>query len=199
MRYPKAFESLIKQFASLPSIGKKMAERLVLHVFRQDKETILSLIENLRKLTELSQCSRCFHICDGDICDICRDKKRDGSIICVVEDPIDVISIERAEIYNGLYHVLGGLLEVVPSKDDDSVFTIRELLARLRHEKIREVIIATNPTTEGDMTALYLKRKIQPFKVKVTRLGRGLSTGGDIEHADEETLGASLANRREIS
>ena len=191
-----------------------MAERLVLFLFRQDKEKISEFSENLTSLQELSSCKHCFNISDGDLCEICRDKNRDASAVCVVEEPLDIISIERARIYRGLYHVLGGTMET--GADKSAGLKIPELLARVKKEKIKEVIIATNPTTEGDITALYLKRKLQPLgvhpvksadggpakqefnRVKITRLARGLSTGGDIEYADEITLSAALTNRKEL-
>ncbi len=195
--YPKPFKKLIENFSSLPSIGPKMAERLVLFLFRQDKEKIKEFAQNLLSLKELSYCKKCFNISDGDFCEICCDKNRDSSIICVVEEPLDIISLERAKTYRGLYHVLGGTIET--GADDKQNLKIPELLSRLKNEKIKEVIIALNPTIEGDITTLYLKRKLQIFKgVKITRLARGLSTGGDIEYADETTLGEALTNRKKL-
>jgi len=131
------------------------------------------------------------------LCGICQDSHRDSSIICVVENPLDVIAIEKTGIYKGVYHVLGGLLGSATAKQEENL-KIKELLARIKKENIQEVIIATNPTTEGDLTALYLKRKLQSFSIKITRLGRGLSTGGDIEYADEITLSSSISHRQEI-
>jgi recombination protein RecR len=195
--YPKSFKKLIENFSSLPSVGPKMAERLVLFLFKQDKEKIKDFADNLSSLKELSSCKKCFNIAEGDLCEICKNKSRDQKIICVVEDPLDIISIERTGSYKGIYHVLGGVIYGNIGQENRNL-KITELLDRLKNEKIEEVIIATNPTTEGDATILYLKRKIQPIDVKVTRLARGLSTGGDIEYADENTLSEALTNRKEL-
>ena len=193
--FPKAFKKLIENFSALPSVGPKMAERLVLHLFKQDKEKLQDFSENLLSIQKLGFCRRCFNIAESDLCEICQDAKRNQRIICVVEEPLDIISIEKTQAFTGLYHVLGGVIslsrEVVPLK-------INELVQRIMEEEIEEVIIATNPTTEGDTTALYLKNQIKTLPVKITRLGRGLSTGGDIEYADEITLSSALSNRKEI-
>lgn len=193
--FPKAFKKLIENFSALPSVGPKMAERLVLHLFKQDKEKLQDFSENLLSIQKLGFCRRCFNIAESDLCEICQDAKRNQKIICVVEEPLDIISIEKTRAFTGLYHVLGGVIslsrEVVPLK-------INELVKRITEEGIAEVIIATNPTTEGDTTALYLKNQIKALPVKITRLGRGLSTGGDIEYADEITLSSALSNRKEI-
>ncbi|HOF42932.1 MAG TPA: recombination mediator RecR [Candidatus Moranbacteria bacterium] len=193
--YPKAFKKLIKNFASLPSVGPKMAERLVLFLFKQDTEKIREFAENLLEIKNMRFCKKCFNIAEDEFCQYCKDSKRDQKSICVVEEPLDIISIERTKAYNGLYHVLGGVLQV---GDTGADLKINELLNRIEKENTSEVILATNPTTEGDATALYLKRKIQPFNIKVTRLGRGLSTGADLEYADEITLSEALTNRKEL-
>jgi recombination protein RecR len=193
--FPKAFKKLIENFSALPSVGPKMAERLVLHLFKQDKEKLQDFSENLLSIQKLGFCRRCFNIAENELCEICQDSKRNQKIICVVEEPLDIISIEKTRAFNGIYHVLGGVIslsrEVVPLK-------INELAKRITEEEISEVIIATNPTTEGDTTALYLKNQIKSLLVKITRLGRGLSTGGDIEYADEITLSSALSNRKEL-
>lgn len=195
--FPKTFKKLIENFSSLPSVGPKMAERLVLFLFKQDKEKIKDFSENLLALQKLSSCKKCFNIAEDELCDICLDKARDQKIICVVEESLDIISIERTGTYRGLYHVLGG---VIFSNTDNKDLKISELLARIKKENIKEVILATNPTTEGDGTALYIKRKIKDLdaKLKISRLAKGMSTGGDIEYADEATLSAALTNRREL-
>ena len=195
--YPKIFQQLIENFTSLPSVGPKMAERLVLFLFKQDKEKLIEFSQNLARLKELKVCKKCFNISEGELCGICLNSHREPSAICVVEDALDVISIERTSLYKGLYHVLGGSLE---NGHENSDLKITELVQRIRSEKIKEVIIATNPTTEGDLTSLYIKRKLREFKdLKITRLGRGLSTGSDIEYADEITLGSALTNREKIN
>lgn len=195
--FPKTFKKLIENFSSLPSVGPKMAERLVLFLFKQNKEKIKDFSENLLALQKLSSCKKCFNIAEDELCEICKNSKRDQSIICVVEEPLDIISIERAGAYRGLYHVLGG---VIFSNADNKDLKISELLARIKKENIKEVILATNPTTEGDGTALYIKRKIKDLdaKLKISRLAKGMSTGGDIEYADEATLSAALTNRKEL-
>lgn len=193
--YPKAFQKLIKNLASLPSVGPKMAERLVLFLFKQDTEKIRDFAENLLEIKNMRFCKRCFNIAEGELCEYCKDSKRDQESICVVEEPLDIISLERTKAYKGLYHVLGGVLQV---GDTGADLKINELLSRIEKEQTKEVILATNPTTEGDATALYLKRKLEPLNVKITRLGRGLSTGADLEYADEITLSEALTNRKEL-
>lgn len=211
--YPKAFQKLIKNLSSLPSIGTKMAERLVLFLFKQDIEKIRDFAENLLEIKNMKICKRCFNIAEAELCEYCKDPKRDQFSICVVEEPLDIISLERTNAYHGLYHVLGGVIQV---GDSGTELKIPDLINRIEQEKIAEVILATNPTTEGDATALYLKRKLQAIKttpvksgeaslptaefngVKITRLGRGLSTGADLEYADETTLSEALTNRKEL-
>ncbi|MDO8566326.1 MAG: recombination mediator RecR [Candidatus Moranbacteria bacterium] len=197
MHYPKVFQSLIAHFSGLPSVGPKMAERIVLYLFKQDEEKLQSFAESLEALHHLKSCTRCFHIAEGELCFICADTKRIQNTLCLVEEPLDVIAIERTGAYQGLYHVLGGLLESGKS-DNSQNLRINELLNRVENDGIQEVILATNPTTEGDLTALYLKKKLEPYKIKVTRIGRGMATGGDIEYADELTLVSSLTNRKEL-
>jgi len=191
--YPKAFQRLIKNLASLPSVGPKMAERLVLFLFKQDIEKIRDFAENLLEIKNMKICKKCFNIAESELCEYCKDNKRDQFSICVVEEPLDIISLERTKAYAGLYHVLGGVIAV---GDTGAELKIPELISRIEKENITEVILATNPTTEGDATALYLKRKMQPLGIKITRLGRGLSTGADLEYADELTLSEALTNRK---
>jgi recombination protein RecR len=193
--YPKPFQKLIEQFVALPSIGPRMAERLVLHLFKQDQDHLEAFAEALEGLHTLHACSRCFHVAEDSLCGICADSRRDTQTLCVVEEPLDVIAFERLGHYRGRYHVLGGVME---GARDSSSLHIPELLARIPTEDIREVILATNPTTEGDLTALYLKKKLEDSGITVTRLGRGLASGGDIEYADEVTLQAALTNRKRM-
>jgi recombination protein RecR len=194
--YPEIFKKLIKNFSTLPSVGPKMAERLVLFLFKQEDEKILEFANNLTQLKNLCHCKKCFNISEGELCKICTDKNRHTSTICIVEDSLDIISIERTNLYRGIYHVLGGSLGTVKN---ESELKIPELLKRISKEDINEIIIATNPTTEGDLTSLYLKRKLQDFNIKITRLGRGLSMGGDIEYVDELTLASALTNREKLN
>ncbi|MFA5993493.1 MAG: recombination mediator RecR [Parcubacteria group bacterium] len=192
--YPKPLKKLIEHFSSLPSVGPKMAERLVIYLFKQSPEKINDFAKTLSELkTSLRYCEKCFNISEQNICAICADTKRDQSIICVVEEPLDIFAIEKTRQFSGLYHVLGGVLEnISPS----STLKISELQNRVQNDGIAEVIIAMNPTTEGDATALYIARTLKEYGVKTTRLARGLSTGGDIEYADEITLSSAIMNRR---
>jgi recombination protein RecR len=193
--FPKSFRKLIDNFASLPSVGPKMAERLVLFLFRQDKEKIQEFAENLENIQHMKTCKKCFNIAEGELCEICKNAKRNQKQICIVEEPLDIISLEKTNAYQGLYFVLGG---TIFQNSNESDLKIPELIKRIKSEKIEEVIIAANPTTEGDATALYLKRKIQPLGVKITQLARGLTTGGDLEYIDESTLISAINNRREL-
>lgn len=193
--YPKPFQKLIEQFVTLPSIGPRLAERLVLYLFKQDQNKLETFAEALENLHRLHPCQRCFHIAEDNLCDICTDTKRDQRTLCVVEEALDIIAFERLSRYRGRYHVLGGVME---GSKDSSFLHIPELLERIPDEKITEVILATNPTTEGDLTALYIKKKIENLGISVTRLARGLSSGGDIEYADELTLSSALTNRKKM-
>lgn len=196
--FPKSFQKLIDMFAALPSVGPKMAERLVLYLFKQDKKFIDNFARAMYDFrANLNFCSRCFHIAENGLCDICRDKHRDNSTICVVENPLDVIAIEKTKNYKGLYHVLGGVLSVMTGEEIKNL-KINELSDRVKNNEVKEVIIATNPTTDGETTALYLNRILKPLNIKITRLARGLQTGGDIEYVDEITLSSSLEGRKEI-
>jgi recombination protein RecR len=195
--FPKSFQKLIDHFASLPSVGPKMAERLVLHLWKYDQEKLDDFSEVLRNLKRnIHFCSQCFNISENGICAICSDQKRDRKTICVVEEPLDIIALEKTHRMRGLYHALGGTINAPADKNNP--LKIKELLVRLKKEEIDEVIIATNPTTEGEATALYLARLIKPLDIKTTRLARGLPTGGDIEYADEATLRGAIEGRRQI-
>ena len=195
--YPKSFKKLIDNFASLPSVGPKMSERLVLYLLKSEKGKIRNFSENLLAILDLKNCPKCFNISEDGLCEICKDSRRDNSVVCVVEEPLDIFSIEKTGIFKGLYHVLGGVLQTTVNGENKDL-KIPQLLKRIEVEKIKEVIIATNPTTEGDITALYLKKKLAPLDVFVTRLGRGLSTGGDIEYVDDITLSSAFSNRKEL-
>lgn len=195
--FPKSFQKLINHFSALPSVGPKMAERLVLYLFKQDQEKLDDFADTLKKLkSKIHFCSECFNISENGLCPICQDKKRDRTLICVVEEPLDVIAIEKTRLMRGLYHVIGGTISAPADKKND--LKINELVNRIKKDGTKEVIIATNPTTDGEATALYLARLIRPLNIKITRLARGLPTGGDIEYADEATLGGSIEGRREF-
>lgn len=196
--FPKLFQKLIDHFTELPSVGPRMAERLVLYLFKQDKNKIQRFAKDLYEFgSNLNYCEKCFHVAEKDFCDICLDKKRDQETICVVEDPLDVISIEKTRNYRGLYHVLGGNLSVM-NEEEIKKLKINELIERVKKGNFKEIILATNPTTDGETTALYLARVLKPLGSKVTRIARGLPTGGDIEYADEVTLGSSIEGRKEV-
>lgn len=192
--YPRAFKKLIDHFASLPSVGPKMAERLVIFLFKQNPEKLKDFAKSLDELkTNLKYCRQCFNISENDLCLICSDNSRDQKTICVVEEPLDIFAIEKTKKFNGLYHVLGGVLE--PAAGNEKL-KLQELENRVQNQNIAEIILAMNPTTEGDATAMYVARALKDYNINITRLARGLSTGGDIEYADELTLGSAILNRK---
>jgi recombination protein RecR len=196
--YPKSFKKLIDNFAALPSIGPKMAERLVLFLFKEDNQKLSDFAKSLEDFKKnLRHCKKCWNISEEEYCAICKDSSRDQKTICVVEDTLDVFAIEKTKKYNGVYHVLGGVLSPQKTVGSENLH-FKDLDNRIEKEGISEVILAMNPTTEGDATALYINRTLKDKEVKITRLARGLATGADIEHADELTLSSSLANRREV-
>ena len=188
---------LIEEFAKLPGIGPKTAQRLTFHLLRLPIESARSLAEAIVRMKEaVIFCSICLNITDKDPCAICRSETRDRSAICVVEEPLDVLALERTREFKGLYHVLHGAINPLEGVGPDDL-KIRELLRRLDGE-VKEVILATNPNVEGEATSTYLARMIQPLGVKVSRLARGLPMGGDLEYADEVTLARALEGRRPI-
>ena len=191
---------LIDEFSRLPGIGPKTASRLVFYLLRAPEEQAQSLAEALRELRErIRFCSVCFNITEEDPCAVCTDEGRDRSVICVVEEPLDVVAIERTRDYHGLYHVLHGTIAPVEGVGPDDL-RIAELLSRLgKTSPVREVIIATNPNMGGEATAMYIARQLEGSQIKVTRLARGLPVGGDLEYADEVTLSRALAGRQAIT
>ena len=198
MQIAKPLLIAIEELSKLPSIGKKTAQRLALYLLKTDNEQFDSLIVALEDLkTKLKFCKRCFNLSEEDLCIVCKDVKRDGEKICVVEEANDVIAIEKTHEYNGLYHVLGGVLSPLAGITPESL-KIKEFLRRLENESIKEIILALNPDTEGEATALYLSKLIKPLKIKVTRIARGLPIGGDLEFADEATIGRAIINRSDF-
>jgi recombination protein RecR len=191
---------LIDEFSRLPGIGPKTAARLVFFLLRSPEEQALSLAEALHELRQrIVFCSVCFNITETDPCEVCTNEGRDRSMICVVEEPLDVIAIERTGEYHGLYHVLHGTLSPVEGIGPDDLH-ITELLPRLDvTPKVQEVIIATNPSMEGEATAMYIARQLAGRDISVTRLARGLPVGGDLEYADQVTLGRALSGRQAMS
>jgi recombination protein RecR len=195
---PAAVTRLIEELAELPGIGRKTAARLTFFLLRNQSGLAERLSDALRELKERTRfCSVCHNITEDDPCPVCADPARDRSAICVVEEPLDVLAIEQAGVYRGMYHVLHGVL--APS---EGVFVenlrISELMARARDSGVEEIILATNPTSEGDWTASYLLTQLRPLNVRVTRLGRGLPVGGDLEYADPVTLSRAMEGREEI-
>jgi recombination protein RecR len=189
---------LIEEFNKLPGIGPKTASRLTFYLLRANLEQAAALAQAIIEVKEKTlYCSRCFNIAMTDPCSVCSNANREQSVVCVVEEPLDVLALERTGEYNGLYHVLHGAISPVEGINPDDL-KIRELLARVRVEPIEEVIIATNPTTEGRATQHYIARELIPNGIKVTALAQGLPVGGDLEYADEVTLGRALENRREV-
>ncbi len=195
---PRQFKKLIDEFSALPSVGPKMAERIVLFLFKQEKNKVKEFARSLEDFVlGISFCQECFYISENGLCSFCQDEKRNQKIICVVEDPLDVIAIEKTGSFNGLYHVLGGVVSVVSKKETENL-KIKELIKRAKKDEVEEIILATNPTTEGETTALYLARLLKPLGKKVTCLARGLSTGGDIEYADQITLSNAIEGRKKM-
>ena len=199
MRYfPAALERLTEQFARLPGIGGKTAQRLAFHVLslsKEDAEDFAQAILDAR--ANVHTCRICQNLTDRELCPICDDVQRDQSLICVVAEPLDVIAMERSREFNGVYHVLHGVISPLNHVGPDNL-RIRELLDRVAAGKVREVIMATNPDTEGEATAMYLSRLLRPLEVKVTRLAYGIPVGSQLEYADEITLLRALEGRREI-
>ncbi len=188
----------IEELSKLPGIGKKTAQRLAIFLLKMEDDRLDNFLNSMKDLkTKLFFCSRCFNLSEEKFCEICKSVKRDTSIICVVEEVSDVIAIEKTHEFDGLYHVLGGVLSPLSGITPDSL-KIRELLKRFEDEIIKEVILALNPDTEGEATSLYLAKLIKPLNIKVTRIARGLPIGGDLEFADEATIGRAMINRLSI-
>ena len=196
--FPAALDNLIDRFASLPGVGRKSAQRLAFYVLSLPDEEAIGFADTIRAAKkEVKRCSVCRNYTDRDICPICASDSRDRSLICVVSDPKDVLSIERAREYNGLYHVLHGVLSPMNHVGPDDI-RIHELVKRVADGGVSEVIMATNPDTEGEATAMYLSRLLKPFEVKVTRLAYGIPVGSNLEFADEATLLRALSGRIEM-
>ncbi|BDQ02412.1 recombination mediator RecR [Ignavibacterium sp.] len=188
----------IDELSKLPGIGKKTAQRLALHIIKNDKESAEKLAKAIIDLKEkLTLCKKCYNLSEDELCDICKNPKRDQSTICVVEEASDVIAIEKSHEFNGLYHVLGGVLSPLMGIGAENL-RIKELINRFHDEEIKEVILALNPDTEGETTSLYLAKLIKPLGVKVTRIARGIPIGGDLEFADEATIGKAMLNRIDL-
>jgi len=195
--YPKPIENLIKEFAKLPGIGPKAAARFTFNLLRKpDYELELFGNAILELKRETTVCENCFNISEDTLCEFCSNEKRDNEIICIIEEAINIPAIEDTKQFNGHYHVLGGTIQPGEGNGPDTL-RIKELIKKIREKEIKEIIIATNPNTEGETTALYLIKIIKPYNIKVTRLGRGLSTGSDLEYADQMTIISALETRKE--
>jgi recombination protein RecR len=198
MYLPDPLARLVDELARLPTVGPKTAQRLAFHILRMPEEEVQELAQAiLDARARMRSCSICFNLTDVDPCAICTSPTRDPSVLCVVEDPRDVLAMERTREFKGRYHVLQGAISPLDGIGPEDL-RIRELLQRLEGGEVREVIIATNPRVEGDATAIYLTRLIRPLGIKVTRIAHGLPVGGDIEYADEVTLAKALEGRREL-
>ncbi len=194
----KYLEQLIAELTKLPSVGQKSAQRLALHLLRASREEALQLAEAIRAVKEhVGFCGVCGNFSEQDPCLICRDEQRDGSLVCVVEQAVDVLAFERTGQFKGRYHVLGGALSPLDGTHPEDL-RIRQLLERLQREPIKEVILATNPNVAGEATALYLSRLLGPLGVRVTRIARGVPMGSDLEYSDLVTLARALEGRREV-
>ncbi|MCM3612736.1 MULTISPECIES: recombination mediator RecR [Caryophanaceae] len=198
MHYPEPISKLMESFMKLPGIGPKTAARLAFFVLGMKEDTVLDFAKALVDAKRnLSFCSVCGHITDVDPCHICQDQKRDRTTICVVQDPKDVIAMEKMRDYTGLYHVLQGAISPMEGIGPEDI-NVPSLLKRLQDEQVDELILATNPTIEGEATAMYISRLVRPSGIKTTRIAHGLPVGGDLEYADEVTLSKALEGRREL-
>jgi len=196
--YPEPLARLIQEFTRLPGIGPKTAQRLAFFVLRMEERDVMSLAGALTDAKrKIARCSVCFNLADTQPCRICRDPGRDQATLCVVEEANDLIAMEKTRNYSGLYHVLEGALSPLEGVGPEAL-RIPELLKRLKSSSFKEVILATNPTVEGEATAMYLARLLKPLGLKVTRIARGIPVGGDLEYADEVTLSRALEGRREV-
>lgn len=196
--YAPPIARLLEELERLPGIGPKSAQRLAYYILRSDADVADRLAEALVEVKRsIHFCAKCFNFAEGDLCDICGSGKRDATVVCVVEEPRDVVAIERTGEFRGLYHVLQGAISPIDGVGPEQL-RVRELIARIGEGGIEELIVATNPNVEGETTALYLARLVKPLGVKVTRIASGLPVGGDLEYADEVTLGRALEARREM-
>ncbi|MBK5273013.1 MAG: recombination protein RecR [Bacteroidia bacterium] len=188
-------EDAVNEFAKLPGIGKKTALRLVLHLLKQENKDVKQFSDIISRMrTEIKFCQRCFNVADADICSICANSMRKQEMICVVENIRDVIAIESTQQFNGIYHVLGGVISPLDGIGPDQL-NIESIIQRVQKEKTEELIFALNPTIQGDTTIYYIQKKLSQFPLRITTIARGIAFGGELEYADEMTLGRSLQNR----
>ncbi len=198
MQIAESLSLAIEEFSKLPGIGRKTALRLALFIVKSDKDVAEKLAQSILDLkTKLRLCEKCFNLSENNLCSICSSPKRDNSVLCVVEDINDVIAIEKSNEFNGIYHVLGGVLSPLTGVGADNL-RIKELINRFEKENFTEIILALNPDTEGETTSHYLAKLIKPFGVKVSRIARGIPIGGDLEFTDEVTIGKAMLNRIDL-
>jgi recombination protein RecR len=196
--YEGPVQNLIDELGRLPGVGPKSAQRIAFHLLKVAPEDARRLAQAITDAKErVSWCRRCYNIAEGELCSFCRDERRDSTVLCVVEEPRDIVAIERTAEFRGRYHVLQGAISPIEGIGPDQL-RVKELLARINDERIEEVILATNPNIEGEATAMYLARLLKPLGLRVTRIASGLPVGGDLEYADEITLGRALEGRREV-
>ncbi|MCU1449019.1 MAG: replication and repair protein RecR [Acidimicrobiales bacterium] len=196
--YAGPVQELIDQLGRLPGVGPKSAQRIAFYLLKLSKEDAERLAEAIVEVkARISFCRRCWNVSEGELCELCRDERRDPAIVCVVEEPRDIVAVEKTQEYRGLYHVLQGAISPIEGIGPEQL-RVKELLARVDTEGIKEVILCTNPNLEGEATAMYLARLLKPLGLSVTRIASGLPVGGDLEYADELTLGRALEGRREV-
>jgi len=195
--YSPAVENLITQLSRLPGVGRRTAQRLAFFILKSTSEQALALADAIREVKEkIGFCEECFNLAEGPLCQICQDARRDRTVICVVEDPSDIVAMERTHEFRGVYHVLGGALSPIDGVDPEDL-RVAELFERVKRNAATEVVLATNPTMTGEATAVYIADRLRGTS-KVTRLASGLPVGGDLEYADEVTLGRAFAGRRDM-
>ncbi len=197
--HPKPFSQLINELNKLPGVGTRMAERLTLYLFKRPNDERQALLRALKNLENLQRCRDCGNVSDAELCTFCRDPKRDSRRLCVVWEALDIIPIERTGCFNGLYHVLEHQIDYGPRPDGHNEENFSDLLRRVKERKVEELIVATDPTSEGDAVALRIAQAFRSLPVKISRPARGLTTGADIEHTDELTLRAALENRKNLT
>jgi recombination protein RecR len=196
--YAAPVQQLIDELGRLPGVGPKSAQRIAYYLLRLSKEDALRLAHAINEAKDrISFCARCFNIAEGEFCVLCLDERRDPTIVCVVEEPRDIVAVEKTQEFRGRYHVLQGAINPIEGIGPEQL-RVKELLARVETEGIVEIILCTNPNIEGEATAMYLARLLKPLGLKVTRIASGLPVGGDLEYADELTLGRALEGRREV-
>ena len=196
--YAAPVQELIDELGRLPGIGPKSAQRIAFHLLKLSCDDAFQLAAAISAVKErIRFCSRCFNVSEGELCELCTDSRRDPTLVCVVEEPRDIVAVEKTQEFRGRYHVLQGAISPIEGIGPDQL-RVRELLARVEAEGVAEVILCTNPNLEGEATAMYLARLLKPLGVRVTRIASGLPVGGDLEYADELTLGRALEGRREV-